>query len=95
MKSTILTGPAGATGPTGTTGTTGITGATGPTGITAATGPTGPTGVTGATGPTEIALSPAVDVSVTAGSAVIVPRKYTIASGKKLTLNSGSIFRII
>jgi hypothetical protein len=40
-------------------------------------------------------LSPAVNESIATNSSAIVCRKYTIASGHKLTLNLGSIFRIL
>jgi hypothetical protein len=39
-------------------------------------------------------MAPAVDETITAGYSALVNRKYTIASGKKLTIGSGSIFRI-
>lgn len=41
------------------------------------------------------ALAPGSDVTLTAGSSAVVNRIYTIASGKKLTLASASIFRIL
>ena len=52
-KGTLLTGPAGATGPQGATGATGATGPQGATGATGATGPQGATGATGPQGPSE------------------------------------------
>ena len=45
----------------------------------------------------DIALTlqaPAVDETITAGYSALVNRRYTIASGKKLTIGSGAIFRI-
>lgn len=50
-----------------------------------------------ASGSSDIALSllaPLVDETILSGYSALVNRKYTVASGKKLTIGSGSIFRI-
>lgn len=39
-------------------------------------------------------LAPAVDETITAGYSATVERKFTVASGKKLTIGSGARFRI-
>lgn len=48
----------------------------------------------GSPGGTSV-LAPAGDATLVAGSSAVVNRIYTIASGKKLTLGSASIFRIL
>lgn len=48
----------------------------------------------GSPGGTSV-LAPAADVALAAGSSAVVNRIYTIASRKKLVLESASIFRIL
>ena len=66
-------------------------------GVTASvSGPTATVNIPGGAGG-DIALTlqaPSTDETITAGYSAIVNRKYTIASGKKLTIGSGAIFRI-
>jgi hypothetical protein len=51
---------------------------------------------TGATGDISLSLlAPAVDETITAGYSAVVVRNYAIANGKKLTIGSGAIFRVI
>lgn len=40
-------------------------------------------------------LAPTSDVTITGGYSAVVVRKYTIASGTKLIIGSGSRFRIL
>lgn len=40
-------------------------------------------------------MSPNVDIAVPAGYSLVVARKLTIASGKKVTIGSGAILRVL
>lgn len=44
---------------------------------------------------TQDLLAPAVDETITAGYSAVLVRKYTIASGKKLTIGSAARFRVL